>query len=181
MAEVFYEPTPNPQTMKFNFDRQIADRPADFKDLQSAALSPLAQKIFGFPWAAGVYIGPHFVSVTKQPWVEWEMLADPLASLLKEHLDNNEPILFGRADTEATSADPSTMEERIKKVLDDEVRPAVAMDGGDIVFHKYENQVVYVYMQGSCSGCPSSTMTLKMGIEARLRELMPEIKEVVAL
>jgi len=193
------EMTPNPQTMRFVADRVLTESPREFKTPQETALSPLARKLFGFPWTAGVFIGRDFISVTKQDWVDWETLAEPLAGLIAEHLERGEPVLHmqattsvagtgattGSADTgrasEAPTADDSPAVQLIKKVLNDEIRPAVALDGGDIVFHKYEDGIVYLFMQGACAGCPSSTMTLKMGIEARLKEALPEIREVVSV
>jgi Fe-S cluster biogenesis protein NfuA len=180
------ERTPNPQSMKFNVNVQLLAEPINFVSSREAERSPLASKLFGFPWTAGVYIGNDFITITKQDWVEWEMLAEPLAGLLKEHFDSNEPLL-----NDAVTAPPSTENEiladdspvvqAIKTVINTEIRPAVAMDGGDIVFHKYEDRIVYIYMRGSCAGCPSSTATLKQGIEVRLKEAIPEILEVQAL
>jgi Fe-S cluster biogenesis protein NfuA len=178
--QVFYESTPNPQAMKFVITKKIADETAFFDDPQKALRSPLASKLFGFPWAQAVMIGPNFVTITKQEWVEWNILADPLASLIDEHLERGEEVLLAE-NTIVEGSDDSPVVQKIKHILNTEIRPAVAMDGGDIVFHKYENNIVYLYMQGSCAGCPSSTMTLKQGIEVRLKEALPEISEVVAL
>lgn len=180
MNQVFYEATPNPQAMKFVITKNIANETVYFDDPQKAMRSPLASKLFGFPWAQAVMIGPNFVTVTKQDWVDWTVLADPLASLIGEHLERGEDVLLPEAAIDQNS-DESPAVQTIKHVLDKEIRPAVAMDGGDIVFNRYEDGIVYLYMQGACSGCPSSTMTLKQGIEARLKEVLPEIKEVVAL
>jgi Fe-S cluster biogenesis protein NfuA len=178
--EVYYEATPNPESMKFVVTATIADTSANFKTAQESGASPLATKLFGFPWTQEVFIGQNFVTVTKQDWVDWTTLAEPLSQLIKEHLESGAPALITRTETEETSTD-SKIVKQIKKVLNQEIRPAVAMDGGDIVFHKYEDQVLHLYMQGSCSGCPSSMITLKQGIEVRLQELFPEIKEVVAI
>lgn len=189
-AQVFYEATPNPQAMKFNVTKQIASETVAFDDPQKAIRSPLASKIFGFPWASAVMIGPTFVTITKQDWVEWAILADPLSSLIEEHLERNEDVLFS-ADTsspekrdianEGVNEDDSDVVKQIKRILNTEIRPAVAMDGGDIAFDRYADNVVYVHMRGSCAGCPSSTMTLKQGIEVRLKEAIPEIIEVVSI
>lgn len=181
--DVFYEATPNPQSMKFVITQQIADNSVNFVKDTGAANSPLATKLFGFPWASEVFIGPQFVTVTKEDWVEWDMLADPLSNLIKEHLLNGEPVLVETVSTTAEEDDPNDPEivRNIKKVLNSEIRPAVAMDGGDIVFAKYEEGLLSLHMRGACAGCPSSMITLKQGIEARLQELFPEIKEVVAL
>lgn len=182
---VFYEATPNPQSMKFIVTAMIANESVNFATASEAARSPLAQKIMGFPWAGGVFIGPHFVTVTKQDWVDWDIIAEPLSELIKEHLQRGEPVLLpatGEQAAEASADDPSDspVVRQIKQILRDEIRPAVSMDGGDIVFHKYEDGRVYLHMQGACSGCPSSAYTLKEGIETRLREAIPEIIEVVS-
>ena len=183
---VTYESTPNPDTMKYLMGRHISHENLQFDNPVSAIRSPLAQKIFGFPWVAGVFIGSDFITVTKQDWVEWDMIAQPLAGLLTEHLEQNLPIVMAADPSEATSSkedseDDLPVVKQIKEFLDTQVRPAVAMDGGDIQFYKYEDHVLYLRMQGACSGCPSATMTLKSGIESRIIELIPEIKEVVSL
>lgn len=183
--DVWPEPTPNPNSMKFVVNRILVTTPVHFADSQSALRSPLATKVFGFPWAAAVSIGPDFITISKQEWVDWEVLAEPLAGLLREHFESGLPVLLEtQVDTTPTDEDDLNDSEEvrlIKRVIRDEIRPAVAMDGGDIVFHKYENNNVYIYMQGSCAGCPSSTMTLKQGIETRMKEVLPQIQEVIAL
>lgn len=182
MSDIFVraEMTPNPQTLRFVTNRELTGTPADFKAPQETAQAPLARKLFGFPWTAGVYIGRDFVAVTKQDWVDWETLTEPLAGLIQEHIERGEPVMHAVAD-QAPSADDSEDVVAIKRVLDQEIRPAVAQDGGDVVFHKYEDGIVYLFMQGACAGCPSSTMTLKMGIETRLKEAVPSIREVVSM
>jgi Fe-S cluster biogenesis protein NfuA len=181
-TEIFVraEQTPNPQTLRFVTNCDLTDSPSDFKTAQETAQAPLARKLFGFPWTAGVYIGRDFVAVTKQDWVEWETLAEPLAGLIQEHIERGEPAIHARV-AQAASSDDSADVAEIKRVLDAEIRPAVAMDGGDVVFHKFEDGIVYLFMQGACAGCPSSTMTLKMGIETRLKEAVPSIREVVSM
>ena len=183
MANITYEPTPNPQTMKYHMGCQISEESLNFDDPIKAERSPLAKKIFGFPWAAGVFIGTDFLTITKQDWVEWEIIAEPLAKLLAEHLDSGLPIVvevFEKREGEVNEND-SPVVKKIKELLNLEIRPAVAMDGGDIKFHKYEDNILYLQMQGACSGCPSAAMTLKNGIEMRVRELIPEVKEVVSI
>ena len=183
MTQVHFESTPNPQTMKFLLGRTLSEQTADFKSAQEVGTgSPLAKKIFGFPWASAVFIGRDFITITKEDWVDWEVLAEPLAGLIGEHLEAGSPVLLEAVTTsQAPSASDSPAVQTIKRILEEEIRPAVALDGGDIVFHKYEGGVVYLYMQGACAGCPSSTATLKMGIETRLKNAVPEILEVVAL
>jgi Fe-S cluster biogenesis protein NfuA len=174
------EVTPNPQTLRFVTNRTLTENPAEFKSAQETSAAPLARKLFGFPWTAGVFIGKDFVTVTKQDWVDWETLSEPLSGLIQEHLERGEPILHQAVEQESSANDLPEVQ-LIKKILNEEIRPAVALDGGDIVFHKFENGIVYLSMQGSCSGCPSSTMTLKMGIEARLQNAIPSIREVLAV
>ncbi len=198
-SAVRFEATPNPQTLRFTADDAVAklegqsftEKPVEFKNAADAQFSPLAKKLFGFPWAAGVYIGRDFITVTKQDWVDWDIIAEPLAGLIEEHLASGTPIVNSRplGSENTKSADDSSNAQvgdsasviEIKRVLNEEIRPMVAQDGGDVVFSKYEDGIVYLHMQGSCAGCPSSTMTLKMGIETRLQEAVPEIREVVAV
>jgi Fe-S cluster biogenesis protein NfuA len=170
--------------MTFRFDRSISEETYDFENAREAERSPLATKIFGFPWTNRVFLGPDFVTITKQDWVDWDVLAEPLAGLLAEHLNSGEPVLNAIEEVgdqgDEDSADSEDVRQ-IKAIIKRDIQPVVRLDGGDIVFHKYENHVVYIHMKGSCSGCPSSTATLKDGIEVRLKELMPEIREVVAV
>lgn len=182
--DVFYEATPNPQSMKFMVTAQIAQESVNFQSVGEALRSPLAQKIFGFPWAAGVFIGPNFVTVTKQDWVDWDVLAEPLSGLIKEHFQTGAPALYSAVAAETSDTDDSAdspIVRHIKQILRDEIRPAVAMDGGDIVFDRFEDGRVYLQMQGACSGCPSSALTLKEGIETRLKQAIPEVQEVVSV
>lgn len=185
--QVYYEATPNPNSMKFFTGENFASETVFFDDPQKSHRSPLALKLFGFPWASAIMIGPNFVTVTKQDWVEWSVLADPLCQLIEEHLDSDEAVLLEAADDVQSSGgdginenDPEVVK-KIKTILNQEIRPAVAMDGGDILFDRYEDQTLYIHMQGACSGCPSSMITLKQGIEGRLKEAIPEIKEVISI
>ncbi|HEX4924059.1 MAG TPA: NifU family protein [Bdellovibrionales bacterium] len=183
-AVIQAEPTPNPRTMKFIVDRKIATETFEMRSALEATRSPLATKLFGFPWLESVFVGPNFVAITKQDWVDWDVLAQPLQGLIKEHIDEGLPVL-NPAEDKAESAGPgesdSPVVRRIREVIDTEIRPAVAMDGGDIVFEKYQDGRVHLIMRGACSGCPSSAYTLKVGIETRLKEAVPEIVEVVAV
>ncbi|MAV91722.1 MAG: hypothetical protein CL676_09890 [Bdellovibrionaceae bacterium] len=183
MNQVIYEATPNPHAMKFIFTTApIADRTKDFQKESATTQSPLAQKLFGFPWCAGVMIQPNAVTITKEEWVEWETLADPLAQILEEHFESGQKALLPEEEASTpkrTLNDPLT--QKIYAFIENEVRPAVQMDGGDILFEDFKNGVVYLHMVGACAGCPSSTYTLKEGIESRLKEILPEVKEVVAI
>lgn len=180
-TQVFYESTPNPQSMKFVCTKQITNQSVAIHTPAEAARSPLASKLFAFPWLQSVFIGPNFVTITKQDWVDWTVIAEPLSQMIQEHLNTDEPVLLEPAPGIEVLETDSEIVRSIKQILNEEIRPAVAMDGGDIQFEKYENQVVYLHMQGSCSGCPSSSFTLKEGIETRLKEAIPEILEVIAV
>ncbi len=184
MAELFVraEMTPNPQTLRFVTNQMLTEQPTEFKKVADAVSAPLAKKLFGFPWTESVFIGRDFVAVTKQDWVDWETLAEPLAGLIQEHLERGEIVMQPRTETASTGATTDSDDvQTIKMILDKEIRPAVAQDGGDIVFHKFEDGVVYLFMQGACAGCPSSTMTLKQGIETRLKAAVRSIREVVSM
>ena len=178
--DVYYEATPNPQTMKFYTGTNIAEESLQVDSIDEARRSPLAQKLFGFPWMSGIFIGSNFVSITKQDWVEWNILAEPLCDLISEHLMDGEPVVLPPDSMEEDSTDTDIVK-KIKKILNEEIRPAVAMDGGDIAFVKYEDNKLFLRMQGACSGCPSSEITLKQGIETRMKERLPEIEEVLSI
>jgi Fe-S cluster biogenesis protein NfuA len=181
---VSLEFTPNPNTLKYSVNRQLLDKgAANFTQKSEAEKrSPLATKLFGIPGISGVMIGKNFVTVTKVEEGDWDVVHKSTSTILESHLKSNEPILNADVVMEdAHKGGGTDIEKKIQEILDNEIRPAVAMDGGDITFEKYENGVVYLYMQGSCAGCPSSTATLKQGIETRLQEAIPEIKEVVSI
>lgn len=179
---ISFEPTPNPATFKFVFTEPIASMSAEFLSIDDADTSPLAEKLFGFPWVSSVFVGSDFVTVTKQDWVQWEVLAKPLSELMMDHVNSGLPVMVAPQELSSDiSENDSDIVKNIKKVLDREIRPVVALDGGDIVFYKYEDSVLYLKMQGACSGCPSSMATLKDGVEVRMKESFPEIREVVAI
>lgn len=181
MSQVTFETTPNPATLKFHLHRSVTDTPFECASALEAERSPLAAKIFGFPWTASVFVGTDFVTVTKHDWVDWKVLAEPLAGLIREHLDRGEPVVSeGRPKTSDIDPNDSEIVRRIKDTLNREIRPVVALDGGDIVFDKYEDNRLHLHMRGACAGCPSSSATLKEGIEVRMKELFPEIREVLA-
>lgn len=180
--KISYESTPNPSTYKFLFHQDLVEKTAEFNSPQEAEISPLATKIFGFPWTAKVYLGKNFMSITKQDWVDWNILADPLAGLIQEHLDKNEKIIHDVSkNTPSLDADLDPLSKKIKAIITNDIQPVVALDGGEIVFHSFKNQTVFIYMKGACAGCPSSSATLKEGIEVRIKQLVPEVNEVVAL
>ena len=180
-VDIYPEQTPNPGTLRFALDRTINERGGkDFTDAASASDSPLACRLFRLEGVMGVYVGRDFVTVTKTEGRAWdEALVDAITTAIREHLGSGEPAVTGAVSSHTAAA--SDVESRIHQILDEEIRPAVAMDGGDIVFLGYYDGVVELHLQGSCSGCPSSLMTLKMGIEQRLRQEIPEIVDVVAI
>lgn len=179
--QVTYENTPNPSTLKFNFETPIADGSFEFPNVESTDTSPLAAKIFGFPWVSSVFIGKDFMTITKQDWVDWSVIAQPLSGLLSEHLSSGQPVFVQKTLDPDVNENDSPIIKQIKKVLKEEIRPVVAMDGGDVVFSKFENNILYIQMKGACNGCPSSQATLKEGIEVRIREAIPEVKFVEAI
>lgn len=179
--------TPNPSTLKYVVDRRLIGSGAvNFTNREEAEKkSPLARKLMDVKGVTAVMVGLNFVTVTKGEEGEWDELNDAVMSTLDSHLGANEPVVdeaaVAAARAAAAQGGSGSVEERIRDILDAEIRPAVAQDGGDITLDRFENGIVYLHMQGSCSGCPSSTATLKMGIEGRLRELIPEVTEVVSV
>lgn len=181
--QVSFQATPNPATLRFQISQPIASQSFDFTNATEAQRSPLASKIFGFPWTSAVFIGSDFVTVTKQDWVDWDILAEPLSGLIREHLERGEAVEAVIVEHQASDVldTDSDVVKKIKQVLNTDIRPIVAMDGGDIVFSSFTHGVLAIHMKGACSGCPSSTATLKEGIEVRMRELIPEVLEVVSV
>lgn len=174
------ETTPNPATIKFLPGQDISPaRSFDYKSAGEAQYAPLAKRLFGITGVAGVFLGRDFISVTKAADTDWVMLKSLIMAALMEHLATGQPILLQEALAgKATNEDDSEIVIQIKELLETRVRPAVAQDGGDIVFDRFEDGIVYLRMQGACSGCPSSTATLKSGIENMLRHFIPEVEEV---
>lgn len=176
------EATPNPATLKFLPGRIVMPAgTADFPNAESAARSPLAQSLFAIDGVNGVFFGSDFVTVTKGGDQEWHVMKPAVLGAIMEHFTAGKPILLESATPAAAEGEDSDIVAQIKELLDTRVRPAVAQDGGDIVFHSFEEGVVFLHMQGSCSGCPSSTATLKSGIENMLRHYIPEVVEVRAV
>ena len=176
------ERSPNPNSIKWVLGRPLVEdgASAHFTARPAADVSPLARRLFDVAGVEAVFLASNFVTVTKRGDVEWTDLAQPIVDSIKAFVASREPAL-GPAFAAAEGGAQSEVVARIRRVLDEEVRPAVAMDGGDIVFSDFRDGIVELYMHGSCSGCPSSTATLKHGIETRLRELIPEVQGVVAL
>ena len=177
------EQTPNPATLKFLPGRDVlASGTANFPDAASAARSPLAERLFEIEGVVGLFFGTDFVSVTKEDAREWYLMKPAILGVIMEHFTAGRPVLLDDAgagdEGHSDSGEDSEVISQIKELLDTRVRPAVAQDGGDIVFRGFDKGVVYLHMQGACSGCPSSTATLKMGIENMLRHYIPEVVEV---
>lgn len=174
------EETPNPATMKFLPGREIVKSGSmDFRSEAEAAEAPLAKRLFTLQGVEGVFYGRDFVSVTKNDDTDWSMLKSMVLATLMEHLSTGQPIINESKKPEAASdEDESEIVIQIKELLETRVRPMVAMDGGDIVFDSFDDGIVFLRMQGACAGCPSSTATLKMGIENMLKHFIPEVEEV---
>ena len=177
------EPTPNPATLKFLPGRPVlASGTLDMRDKEAAAQSPLAERLFEIPGISGVFFGADFVAVTKTTG-EWQQLKPAILGAIMEHYTSGAPLLHDAsagaedADEFFEESDAETVA-AIKELIDTRVRPAVANDGGDITFRGFKDGIVYLNMQGSCSGCPSSTATLRHGIQNLLRHYVPEVVEV---
>lgn len=177
------ETTPNPATLKFLPGETVLDNgTADFPSVDAGAVSPLARRIFAVEGVNGVFLGRDFVTVTKADDLPWDHLKPSVLGAIMEHFQSGAPAIEGDAPDSSGHADhdgpDAEIVVQIKELLDTRVRPAVAQDGGDITFHGFDRGVVYLHMQGACAGCPSSTLTLKMGIENLLRHYIPEVVEV---
>jgi Fe-S cluster biogenesis protein NfuA len=179
------EQTPNPATLKFLPGRTVMETgTADFPEAATATRSPLAQRLFQVEGIAGVFLGSDFVTITKVEGKEWSVLKPALLGIIMEHFAANRPVILADAAAEPVveqDGEEGEIVEQIRELIDTRVRPAVAQDGGDIIFRGFEDGVVYLHLQGACSGCPSSTATLKMGIENMLRHYVPEVLEVRAI
>jgi NFU1 iron-sulfur cluster scaffold homolog, mitochondrial len=177
------EGTPNPATLKFLPGREVMGlATADFASPASAGRSPLATTLFDLPGVARVFLGGDFVTVTKTEEIDWAALKPRVLGAIMEHFVAGRPVVEGEDDLFAGEEDTDPEDEeivsQIKELLDTRVRPAVAGDGGDIVFRGYRDGIVRLHMQGACSGCPSSRATLKHGIENMLRHYVPEVVAV---
>lgn len=182
------EPTPNPATLKFLPGRPVMETGvADFTTADDAQQSPLAFRLFNVDGITGVFFGTDFVTVTKSDDMDWQVLKPLVLGAIMDHYTSGQPLLLdGAADTSEDDtfsdddADPDVIEQ-IKELIETRVRPAVAQDGGDIIYKGFKGGTVYLHMRGACAGCPSSTMTLKSGIENMLRHYVPEVVQVEAV
>lgn len=176
------EQTPNPATLKFLPGTTVMERGTmDFTDAEGARRSPLAEGLFMVDGVTGVFLGSDFIAVTKAEVRDWATLKPIVLGAIMEHYTSGAPMVGtaeGLDDEVEADGEDDEIVVQIKELLDTRVRPAVAQDGGDIIFRGFQNGVVYLRMQGACSGCPSSTATLKMGIENLLKHFIPEVREV---
>ncbi len=189
---LYTEQTPNPEAIKFVTNKMLYNGIADFKDASLAKeWSQLATELFDFPYVKSVHFNNNFVTVTKEMNYEWEDILPKLKTFIKEYVNEGKPIIkqgfeavMAAMEEEAKNkvyeGDEGELIQRIIDLIETYVKPAVAMDGGNIEFKSYDNGIVTVIMQGSCSGCPSSTITLKAGIEGMLTRMIPEVREVIS-
>lgn len=186
IVSIYTEMTPNPETMKFVANKLLyPSKSIEFATEDAASPSPLAKELFGFPFVKGVFIASNFVTLTKTSETDWNDVIPSIRQFLKEYMEEgkviiNEDEIIPVADSNIVSSDDSDVVKRIKELLENYVKPAVEMDGGAISFKSYDNGTVSLALQGSCSGCPSSMITLKSGIEGMMKRMIPEVKEVVA-
>tara|TARA_R110002072_G_scaffold234368_1_gene391946 strand:- start:7682 stop:8587 length:906 start_codon:yes stop_codon:yes gene_type:complete len=191
--EVYAEVTPNPSVMKFGTNKALTSTDVEYKNIEEASKSsPLAQALFSFPFVKGVFISENYISVTKFDVIEWNEVYAEVRNFISTYLQDNKTIIkelpqatkSAEEQKEVAPIDLEGTPAKIVDILDEYIRPAVASDGGNIAFKSYdeESKVVSVILQGACSGCPSSTATLKNGIETMLKEMLPnQISEVVAI
>jgi NFU1 iron-sulfur cluster scaffold homolog, mitochondrial len=188
VISIYTEMTPNPETMKFVANKLLyPGKSLDLPDMESAKPSPLAVELFGFPFIRSVFIASNFVTLTKTAETVWNDVIPSIRQFLKDYLEEGKTVVNEEelaatkpAGGNEVSADDDDVVKRIKELLENYVKPAVEMDGGAIQFKSYDEGVVNLMLQGSCSGCPSSMITLKAGIEGMMKRMIPEVKEVVA-
>jgi Fe-S cluster biogenesis protein NfuA len=190
IVSIYTEMTPNPETMKFVANKLLyPGKSIDIAEEAHAIASPLAKELFSFPFIKSVFIASNFITLTKSADTEdWQDVIPTIKTFLKEFLEaggvvvNEEEVAkFKQEATNTVHADDDDIVKRVKELLENYVKPAVEMDGGAIQFKSYNEGVVNLMLQGSCSGCPSSMVTLKAGIEAMMKRMIPEVKEVVAV
>ena len=184
--QIYTESTPNPETLKFVVNKMLLPNDSvDYQDESNATGSPLAIELFGFPFVKGVFIMNNFVTITKQPDMEWEEVIPQLKEYIKQFAESGKEAVVEKSARTSTSsngenADDGEIVVKIKQLLETYVKPAVEMDGGAIQYKSFDNGVLTLILQGSCSGCPSSMITLKAGIEGMMKRMIPEVEEVVA-
>lgn len=182
---IYTEITPNPASLKFVVDRMLMrNGTADFPSVDDTEDAPIARRLFDFQFVQGVFFGANFITITKSDEFQWEEIIPVVKDFLKAYFKSDRPILTGKYELmnePVVSADDDDTTRKIKELLESHVRPAVAMDGGDIIYEDFQEGILRLRLQGSCSGCPSSTMTLKSGIENLMTRMVPEVKSVEAV
>lgn len=185
-VSIYTESNPNPQSMKFMLNLMLLDgQSMDFPDVESASAAPLAQALFGFPYIRRVFFMNNFITLTKDESMDWYEAIPELKGFIREYLEAGKPV-FNQTEMEEIAKAPAQADtdavRKIKEILDEYIRPAVEMDGGAIRFASFDEGtgLLKVELQGSCSGCPSSTVTLKAGIENMMKRMVPQVREVVA-
>lgn len=174
------EGTPNPNALKFMLDKTLLEgATCNFPNKEKAKDSPLAVRLFSINSVKEVFIGKNFITVSKSPETNWDSIYDQIIETISEHIDSGKTIV-SKIEAQKTMG-VSDIEQRIHEILDNQIRPAVASDGGDVIFDSYKDGILKLHLQGSCSSCPSSVMTLKAGIESMLKRAIPELKEVVSV
>ena len=177
------EYTPNPQTLKFLPGKVVMkDGTAFFQNVEEGSNSPFAKRLFQLDGVEGVFFGSDFITITKSQSIEWQIMKPLILGTIMDHYNSGDETILDdhkkEDDSLKSDSNDSDIVKQIKELLDTRVRPAVAMDGGDIIYNSFKDGIVYLHMQGACSGCPSSTATLKMGIENMLKHYVPEVQEV---
>tara|TARA_Y100000590_G_scaffold366293_1_gene425557 strand:- start:62 stop:625 length:564 start_codon:yes stop_codon:yes gene_type:complete len=177
------EKTPNPQTLKFLPGKVVMEEgTAFFQTYEDGENSPFAKRLFKVDGVEGVFFGSDFITITKKESIDWQVMKPLLLNSIMDHFNSGDKTIniIEKKDNSSlkTNQNDTEVVKQIKELLDTRVRPAVAMDGGDIVYNSFKDGIVYLHMQGACSGCPSSTATLKMGIENMLKHYVPEVQEV---
>jgi Fe-S cluster biogenesis protein NfuA len=182
MTNIYLEESPNPNSLKFVVNHLIVPEGMilDYPDISETGNSPLAKDLFGFDYVDHVFLMNNFVTVTKVDSADWIDIKEELKNFIKTYLDKGKPVIETIDESGGSDQDESEINLRIKSLLDEYVKPAVEQDGGAIEFHSFHEGVVKVLLQGSCSGCPSSTLTLKAGIENLLKSMIPEVTSVEA-
>jgi len=184
VVNIYFEANPNPNSLKFVADFMLVEegKNYDFPSKESAKNAPLADRLFELDYVTRVFYMSNFITVTKTENIDWLEIREELKSIIKEHLEDNMPLLSDITNKEdpTLESDESDIEKRIKEILDEYVKPAVEQDGGAISYASFNDGVVKVNLQGACSGCPSSLVTLKAGIENLLTRMIPEVKKVDA-
>lgn len=176
------EPTPNPATLKFLPGCDVMPSgTADFTSSEQAAASPLAQRLFTIDGVAGVFLASDFLTVAKGDDANWQVIKPQILAAITEHFESGQPVIEGADGEAGAGADEDAVVTQIKQLIETRVRPAVAQDGGDIIFREFRDGVVYLHLRGACSGCPSAAATLKHGIENMLKYYIPEVQAVQAV